>query len=336
MDNNERKLFWDKLNSVDGKDLVADYTEIVKTITYPKYLFRFRPMTEFSLGNLRTNTLYFSNAADYDDPFDSYIHIDKKQLSEKLDSVLKSFEDVEKIKMVSKQIIGTEITDEGLRQIDSFGKETMMAIVDRVLKNVRFSIRENDKSVCFSEDSTNRSLWLKYAQNHRGYCLVYDIEDLNNCIIGNKDWVTQLNNNELVTLYPVYYSNEKLDATQYIELIIALIVIEELERINNPYASFFRAKNEELGNGKWWSEKIALIKEYAHNQDKEWRALVTTTVKGTYTKTVKPYAIIFGLRTTETDKVILKALAKEAGIERIYQATIDDNDELVYQELIED
>ena len=80
----------------------------------------------------------------------------------------------------------------------------------------------------------------------------------------------------------------------------------------------------------------ALIKEYAHNQDKEWRALVTTTVKGTYTKTVKPYAIIFGLRTTETDKVILKALAKEAGIERIYQATIDDNDELVYQELIED
>ena len=79
MDNNERKLFWDKLNSVDGKDLVADYTEIVKTITYPKYLFRFRPMTEFSLDNLRTNTLYFSNAADYDDPFDSYIHIDKKQ-----------------------------------------------------------------------------------------------------------------------------------------------------------------------------------------------------------------------------------------------------------------
>ncbi len=48
-------------------------------IQYPRHLYRFRPVSFSSLDGLQGNKLYFSSADHYDDPFDSFLHIDIPQ-----------------------------------------------------------------------------------------------------------------------------------------------------------------------------------------------------------------------------------------------------------------
>lgn len=76
MDYKQRSEFWDKLLALEGKDKNADQIELNKSIFLPRYLYRYRPVTMRSLDALRTNKLYFSTANYYDDPFDTFIHVD--------------------------------------------------------------------------------------------------------------------------------------------------------------------------------------------------------------------------------------------------------------------
>ena len=76
MDHNDREQFWKTLCSLPGNDIVAEREQLFKSIKYPKLLFRYRPVSTKSLEALRTNRLYFSSANYYDDPFDTFLHID--------------------------------------------------------------------------------------------------------------------------------------------------------------------------------------------------------------------------------------------------------------------
>ena len=76
MDNQARKNFWDTLCSLDGIDVKQDAQKLVDTIQHPQHLYRFRPVSFSSLDGLQSNRLYFSSADHYDDPFDSFLHID--------------------------------------------------------------------------------------------------------------------------------------------------------------------------------------------------------------------------------------------------------------------
>ena len=76
MNNNEREQFWQTLCSLQGDDIAAEKDLLIKSIKYPKLLFRYRPVNIKSLEALRTNKLYFSSANYYDVPFDTVLHID--------------------------------------------------------------------------------------------------------------------------------------------------------------------------------------------------------------------------------------------------------------------
>ena len=76
MDNQARKKFWDTLCTLDGIDKKQDEQKLTDAIQYPQHLYRFRPVSFSSLDGLQNNKLYFSSADHYDDPFDSFLHID--------------------------------------------------------------------------------------------------------------------------------------------------------------------------------------------------------------------------------------------------------------------
>ena len=75
MDSQEREKFWNTLCSLKGADTQKDCEALRASIQYPKFLYRYRPVTTNSLNALRTNKLYFSKANYYDDPFDTFLHI---------------------------------------------------------------------------------------------------------------------------------------------------------------------------------------------------------------------------------------------------------------------
>ena len=76
MNNEERLIFWNTLCSLLGKDIESENKQLLDTIKYPRFLYRYRPVNTRNLEALRTNKLYFSSANYYDDPFDTFLHID--------------------------------------------------------------------------------------------------------------------------------------------------------------------------------------------------------------------------------------------------------------------
>ena len=87
MNNEERKIFWNKLCSLDGTDLNADSATLRTTIIYPKYIYRFRAVNDNTIKALQSNTLYFSSPLQYDDPFDTYLTIKWEIIKEKIESI---------------------------------------------------------------------------------------------------------------------------------------------------------------------------------------------------------------------------------------------------------
>ena len=95
MTNDERKNFWDTICSLPGRDIRAEREELLKAIKFPKYLYRYRPVNTNNLEALRTNRLYFSSANYYDDPFDTFLHIDIEELKKEYLSILQLDENTE-------------------------------------------------------------------------------------------------------------------------------------------------------------------------------------------------------------------------------------------------
>ena len=89
MNHQEREVFWKTLCSFTGKDSEAECNELVQIIKLPRYLFRYRSVNIQSLEALRTNKLYFSSANYYDDPFDTFLHIDIEKIKEEYSKVLR-------------------------------------------------------------------------------------------------------------------------------------------------------------------------------------------------------------------------------------------------------
>ena len=92
MNTEERKIFWDALCKADGKDINTDGQSIASTIHYPRFLYRYRPVSVSSIDALQTNHLYFSKANYYDDPFDTLIKIDYSVLHQHIMQMLSSEE----------------------------------------------------------------------------------------------------------------------------------------------------------------------------------------------------------------------------------------------------
>ena len=76
MDNEERLVFWNTLCSLPGKDIESESKQLSSNIKYPRFLYRYRSVNTRNLEALRTNKLYFSSANYYDDPFDTFLHIE--------------------------------------------------------------------------------------------------------------------------------------------------------------------------------------------------------------------------------------------------------------------
>ena len=80
----------------------------------------------------------------------------------------------------------------------------------------------------------------------------------------------------------------------------------------------------------WEKERISLIKKKCHEYDSEWRAIWANQFappQKVYT-VWKPYGIILGLNITEEGKALVLSAADTAGIKKIFQLEISNEDDL--------
>ena len=300
MNNEERKIFWDTLNILDGRDFQKDFEKIKTTIYYPEELCKFKRVDDYSLLGLQTNQLYISPAIQYDDPFDTFLYIDWQKL-DKLDNQFKNYS----LYGYNKYCIdyNEPFSDEGFQHYKaSIENKSIHKKMIQSLKDTRSKMQEILKSISFTENFKNETLWLKYADNHKGFCLVYNLKE-------------KLKDIERL-LFPIYYSSTPFDATTYAFYL-------ELFKRNNERTKALLAEFEM--NTRYDDFKVSLIKKECHHYDQEWRYL-SPNQNQQYLEW-KPSKIIIGLRTPEHHIELIKNSAKIAGIQNIYQVCINSKDE---------
>lgn len=324
MNNDERKAFWERLCSLTDKNYFID--DVIK---YPRYIYRYRSLTLKSLEDIKNNKLTFSTSNYYDDPFDTYLRIDRQKLKDDINEIFEHNKIVENIKNFF-SIIGIEISEaEILNKIANLNLDELYQYVFKLMnENSRNILRSYTLSVCFSENGLNESLWIKYANQHKGFSIIYDPYDESKFLCGKQDKCIQCSlNNQTASLYPIYYSDEPYDATEYAKLFTASLVLKKIssENIaNDIILSMFPQM-------KWERERITLIKKKCHMYDQEWRMISSVWNNKPITIEWKPYGIILGLNMTLEDKDLVYHNAKLAGIENIFECYIDDNDILNYR-----
>ena len=151
---------------------------------------------------LEQSRIYLSDPETFNDPFDGYFSIQFKTEQDKVDA-----------KQALEEVRG-QLEKEGNLQkerVEMLGKNLFTQIP---LANFRVS--------CFSEDNKNDLMWAHYADQHRGVCLVYEIDNVdemfireNNCLVfaeenqGKNDNYGCFGGNSTLLLARIDYSKNK-------------------------------------------------------------------------------------------------------------------------------
>ena len=318
MDTIGRKTFWDELCRI--RDNTPENLQVLlATIKVPEKVCRLRSVSENSLLQLQENKLYYSSADYYDDPFDTFIHFDYARIRaqfEMLSNLVSSDspELLNGLKMLEPVIgIGAEQFLKNLKEhpLD------LSKFPERV-KQVRTIIQKNLFSICFCENELNETLWLKYANNYRGFALVYNLKDENTFLCGREDVCKNCRSLiERPSIYPVYYTEDAYDATQF-----ALACLLWGEQVPPQIAEL------SYKTVMWEAERVSLIKKKCHEYDQEWRMIRPTMTPERTCIKMKPNKIILGLRMPEYERLMVISAAKVAGISNIEELYINDSDQL--------
>ncbi len=332
----QRKQFWETLKSFDGKNVAEEVKTISAMVNKmsPAKLCRYRSVSPNNLEALRTNKLHFSTSDYYDDPFDTFLHIDTAVIHREIKSAMtkpNTFEMLELLKEKYELPIPNKILAEIASDTDfEFAFNNAKSYIQ---KNVRNVMRRTMQSICFSENEYNETLWLKYANDHKGFVQVYDMNNTEALICGTlPDCAKCPMGDKSFYFYPVYYSNKKYDATNFAKWYAAVLMLEQIAAQGVISKSVVNNMVKHFPQNVWEREKITLIKKYCHHYDEEWRLLTSNFIPTSdnsklYIKWL-PSKIILGLNMTESDKSLVASIALQAGIKEVTEMYINDNDNL--------
>lgn len=321
MNTKERMEFYTFLKENKNKANI-DFSSAIK---YPKNIFRYRSINTNSLSALLENKLYFSSSNYFDDPFDTNIYVDINKIEELLGKYInENTFDIKKL-LLELEKSGFKVHNQQIENVN-ISLLDIKTKLQAFVENIRNEIKKQTYSACFSESEFNETLWLKYADNHKGFVVEYDIRQ-GEILCGQTEDCIKCINNFNVSLYPMIYTNEKYDATDFSKIYLLIKSMELLNLKGDLYYKLIRDFND---NFKFDRELISLVKKECHEHDLEWRiiGLTHTNDNKPIFKYWKPKSVTIGLRTRSKDKKLIKEISLKAGIDRIYEIYIDENGDL--------
>lgn len=329
MTNEKRKIFWETLSSLKGENIEGEIKilqDLVKPYI-PEKICRFRNVSTRTLEALRTNKLYFSSANYYDDTFDTFLYINYEEIRNEILNFFaqKPYDYIMNMVSYFGVVLDKNILEKQMTSLDA--KKVANEIIKYMKGTERNLLQESSLSICFSENFLNESLWLKYANNHRGFVLVYDMQDSSKFLCGKNDDCKNCPSTKGTPIYPIYYSDEKYDATFFAKYyaIACVALLQQGKPILND--AIIEKIISSLPPMPWEREKIGLIKKECHKYDEEWRIIAPFYAKEAYIKWI-PQKIIFGLKMPQEEKELISSIAIQAGIEQISETYIDDKNNL--------
>jgi len=134
-------------------------------------LYKYGKFNEYTEKIFTNNEIYFSSPIEFNDPFDSKPHYICEGSKKQTENYL--------FKMYS-----MKYPEQSKKEIYTYVKEVIIKGRERdVLEEMLETSRERDEIrkkfgvCCFSEKRDNILMWAHYAEQHTGFCLVFDIEN---------------------------------------------------------------------------------------------------------------------------------------------------------------
>lgn len=293
----------------DIQTLIRPVSEAIREMM-PKSLFRFRTINDRSVNAFKEDIIYAVTADNFNDPYDTLVRYDLEGIEKWVNTVMNT-ETLGQMKTWFAQgwdlpsgvnhILTTEMTDvlkvalssiEDVKDFEGRIEETrkrMISLIEMFFPILSETTKRYSAIACFSESVESILMWSHYADSHKGFALEYDFRPTLERPIKN------------VGLFPVVYSEERFDISDYI--VWGFLRIMGIQaKMPDIVASY----------------KNALWKSDAWGYEKEWRMIDSTprdiTDEKASTIHYKPVAIYYGRHMSSDDKKRLHEVAKEKGI----------------------
>lgn len=325
MDGKGREKFWNLLcNTHDNSPKSVE--ALINAAPYPETLCRYRSVNEKTLKQLQDNTLWYSSADYYDDPFDTYFYIDSDEFKSLYDCIRPIFDaDITSFDSLVDTISELfNINSDNIKNSLSNSTPNFQKL-DCLLKDMGDAVRRRLFTICFCENSLSETLWIKYANNYHGFALIYDFNQRETILCGMNEKCKNCSTafTETPYIYPVFYSDKRYNATKY-ALTSYLIDAAFNKKMYIPQNTIDLISALTM----WEAERITLIKKKCHENDEEWRMIRPRIYEQRTFIKAKPKKIILGLRMPEYERRLVASAAKVAGIQEIHEMYINRSDEL--------
>lgn len=318
----DRKEFQDILESIKipegtlAEDLQRLVSPLKKALLQmaPERLFKYRSCCDNHISAFEKDEVWMSTSDLFNDPFDTLIQFDEKELRSACDAMSNSeivyamtqyFAEggqiapqinhlVDKNEMASMRQLATDALEKGMiKPIAAEQMNVLKLMMEFYIVLLPQVVQRFSTVVCFSERVDSILMWSHYADNHKGFALGYDLRPY-----------LQLNSDNL-GLFPVVYSEKRYDASEFLYwLLCGLLKLP--------------AHNQDIMS----SIKLLLYKSLDWSYEQEWR-LINSVQKDLFTGRtepviIKPNSIYYGCRIPHDKYTRLHEIAVGKGLEEHY------------------
>lgn len=338
-----KKKYFSKI-MLDNIKLINEKNEYL-----PKYLFKYYPPTSENILDIKNQRLWLSHPKSFNDPFDCNIGYDEENYEKKC--LIKFIEEIgcvdEKDKLEGfttddkNRILRSRLGDyystyNGIEnyfnakwKIKGTKSEEFQRKICKILsekdKQLNYKIEKlkniNIRVACFSEldkydEFYNQIvMWSHYADNHKGFCIEYDLEFL------KKDIHFTLNDDEFYHDKKDEYLMERNEAI----IKAGLFPIEYTsKRINIPVTKLSKINIDSSGKINYNSNidelfyKTFVVKSANWNYEKEWRIIIDGKISKYFDNKIPfPYikTIYLGCKADKELINTMISIGEELGVE---------------------
>lgn len=299
-------------NQIPPDFLNYDFT--MSSLLKKNTLTRYRSCTLQNIENLKKDRLYYSTPANFNDPYDTLLYANyfkilhdvAVNLNMEMDNYLERLSEKDKI-LASFGIAMWK----GKNKSDTL--KNFFESIYNAAKDLKDSLRNNVRILCFSEDYLSMLMWSHYADNHKGFAIVYDkdaIISADNFTIDN----TVIKKKPL--LRPVNYVEQQIDLTEDLENYVRAYRMESLGDVKPPpcHLSVEKLRTSLLEKSQDWS------------YEREWRVIprhisLENQSDLSYMR-VRPKAVILGSQCEKNNRKEIMDICNKRRIS-IYKAEIN-------------
>lgn len=179
------------------------------------WLYRYRSFSEESINALENNRLYFSVPEYFNDPYDNMIYANTERIimnvASNIGIGMETY--IEKLKQKNCMLGGFATAFWHGNKREEYLRDFFRDIIEAT-EEIKRKVRKNAKIICFSTVYDSLLMWSHYADNHKGFLLVYSKDDIVNAVRYDK---LGMETERKIRLEKVRYVENKIDLTEDVE-----------------------------------------------------------------------------------------------------------------------